>query len=718
MSWLENLGLILVLLVVTMAFLTITRIDRAITYWFWAWVCQLAGAAAFGALGESSTALAVASGVVLLAPTLHLSGAISYSRQMIPHWIFPIGLILGVVRAMLYGSELADVGRILATLVELAAYSWAIAVILRRGSTMTALDWCLAFGFGALAGVEVYDAAVEISTQAEILAWAPWVVVGVFMGATQILIAFRLARNGGRTRDEIAARTAVDRFDALVHHSKDMVAEVGPDGRLSYVSPNVEQLMGYSPDELVGRSLSDILVPARSSERTGSADAIDLGNMIASGPYDTLHKTMSKGGEDRWLEIQASHYFTPNGEIRAVATIRDVTEREMLQRQHMESQNLESLGVLAGGVAHDFNNLLTAIVGNANIARASIPAHSDAHAPLAQIEKAAERAAELTRKLLAYAGKTPLNVKAIDVREVVDEMRHLLAAGISKKANIQWERPSTPMLALADPTLLMQVIMNLMTNASEALEGEPGNIWLAVSQGSVKDSKIDSQSWAIAPEPGEYVTVSVTDDGAGMDEETQRRLFDPFFSRKFIGRGLGLSAVLGIVRDHAGALQVETRLGEGSTFTVLLPRAMESAAVADRDRQANTSWRGEGLALLVDDEEVVRTVLERMLTKIGFEPVSASNGAQALEVIRDRGSAIKFVLLDATMPGMSLEETINRIRDEIGDIPILLMSGYTESEVVISNSTNSIAGFVQKPFRIDVVADAIRGVLDNASEIT
>ena len=718
MSWLEYLGVILVLLVFSLAVLTVTRLHRAITFWFWAWAAQLGVAAIFSTLADSMIAVASAAGLVLLAPTLHLAGTIAYARGPAPAWIVPAGVAIATTQAILYAGGAAETQRYFGAVVTLAAYGWAIYELAHAKTSKPWLNRCLIAGFIGLASIAVYDAAVEIYLQEENIGWPLWMIVGVFMGATQIQAAVHLVQSDSRDEVAVSARTAVDRFDAMVRHARDIIAEVSADGRLCYVSPNVKQVLGYSPEELLGQPFHGRLRPA-AEKNNGSQDkgAVDLAKAVSAGPYDTLYRSVTKSGDEVWLEIEASHYFTPDAELRAVAIIRDVTEREILHRQHTESQNLESLGVLAGGVAHDFNNLLTAILGNANIARDSIPNHSPAQAPIEQIEKAASRAAELTSKLLAYAGKTPMSIADVDVTAVANETQQILRSALPKNTHVHWQPPTSPMHAQADATLLMQVIVNLMTNASEALEGKAGNIHLELARASQTQAKRGDDTWAIPPESRDYVVLTVRDEGSGMDADTRRRIFEPFFSSKFIGRGLGLSAVLGIVRDHQGALRVESTPEVGTTVSVYLPSTDQSTQVAATPPLEKPAWHVSGLALVVDDELAVRTVVQRMLERIGFDVVSAADGGQAMERVTSHGDALRLVLLDVTMPGISTRETVLDIHAANPSVPIVLMSGYDENAATRELAEHGVAGFLKKPFRIDAAILAIRDAIGEPAEV-
>jgi len=402
-----------------------------------------------------------------------------------------------------------------------------------------------------------------------------------------------------------------------------------------------------------------------------------------------------------------------------VATYQDITplvemeqRRREMDRKLQDTQKLESLGVLAGGIAHDFNNLLTGILGNASLARMELPAHSAMQPHLEQIEQASHRAAELCQQMLAYSGKGRFVVQQIDLNDLVQHTTHLLSISISKKCVLRFNlAPGLPAIT-ADATQLRQIIMNLVINASEAIGLRSGVI--AVSTGH---TRIDRNYLATLLHPGEltpgdYVFLEVSDNGSGMDANTLKKIFDPFFTTKFTGRGLGLAAVLGIVRGHHGALKVYSEVGRGSTFKLFLPQAEGTGeSAAPLTAAPDTSWRGSGTVLVVDDEEPVRAVAARLLQAIGFTTELANDGREAVEKYRLDPARYALVLLDLTMPHMDGEEAFRQLRHLNPGVKVVLMSGYNQQEAVGRFTGKGLAGFVQKPFEIERMIAAVRQVL-------
>jgi len=389
-------------------------------------------------------------------------------------------------------------------------------------------------------------------------------------------------------------------------------------------------------------------------------------------------------------------------------------KRLQLERQMQQTQKLESLGVLAGGIAHDFNNLLTVILGNASLAIDELPPITPARDSLVAIEETSLRAAELCRQMLAYSGKGQCIIENIRLRDLIGEMVSLLKASIGKKAIFNLNLKDSLPLLRGDPSQIRQVIMNLVINGSEAL-GEHGGA-ITISTG-VMDCSREYLTEAFLDESltdGSYVWLEVSDTGCGMDKDIQRRIFEPFFTTKFTGRGLGLSAVLGIVRGHKGALKVYSEPGRGTTFKVLFPAVSEEKALAGRNQTVKSSpWKGSGTILLVDDEESVRVMGTRMLERVGFEVLTAADGREALELFQQRREQIVLVLLDLTMPDLDGEETFRELRRMAPRVRVLMSSGYTESEIAPRFAGKRLSGFLQKPYTLEALTQSLQSALAN-----
>ena len=387
-------------------------------------------------------------------------------------------------------------------------------------------------------------------------------------------------------------------------------------------------------------------------------------------------------------------------------------ERRLLEAQILHAQKLESLGVLAGGIAHDFNNLLMAILGNADLALMDLSHVSPVHENLMEIKKASQRAAELARQMLAYSGKGKFVIELLDMSEVVEEMARILEVSVSKKAVLKYNFADNLPPFEGDATQIRQVIMNLITNASEAIGDRSGIISITVGAMRVDLDYLRTTYLDENLSEGLYITLEVADTGCGMNDEIRSRLFDPFFTTKFTGRGLGMAAVMGIVRGHGGAIKVYSEVGKGTTMKVLFPAAEDGAAAMTRLAAAAADWRGSGTVLLADDEETVRTVGAMMLERLGITVILASDGRQAIDVFQARGNEIDCVILDLTMPHMDGEQAYRELRRIDPEVRVIMSSGYNEQEVTQRFVGKGLAGFIQKPYELDKLVATLRKALE------
>jgi signal transduction histidine kinase/CheY-like chemotaxis protein len=421
------------------------------------------------------------------------------------------------------------------------------------------------------------------------------------------------------------------------------------------------------------------------------------------------------------FEVSKLPFRDAKGDIDGLLIIaRDVTEAKQaaaekleFARRLQETQKLESLGILAGGIAHDFNNLLTTILGNANLARGEMVDDSLANKCLQRIEAASIRAANLCKQMLAYSGKGHFIIRRLDLSSLVEQTIELLRLSIQKKASLNLNlAPALPPV-MADATQLQQILMNLVINAAEAIGERGGFIRISTGITRVDQEHLSQLTGATQISIGDYVFIEVTDDGCGMSPETQARVFDPFFTTKFTGRGLGLAAVLGIVRGHRGAISLRSELGKGTTFKLLLPKAEGPLDVTEAT-PSRDGWGSEGNLLLVEDEEDVRCVTGLMLEQAGFVPELAVDGQQAVEKFQVSPNRYRAVLLDLTMPRLDGVETLRELRRIRPDVRVLLMSGFSSKEVMERLDGDAPNGFIQKPFLPKELLEALRGVLEES----
>ncbi len=384
-----------------------------------------------------------------------------------------------------------------------------------------------------------------------------------------------------------------------------------------------------------------------------------------------------------------------------------------LESQFQQAQKLESLGVLAGGIAHDFNNLLTSILGYADLASHEVKPGTSAHNHITEAISGARRAAELTNQMLAFSGKGRFVIEPLNINEVVEGMSRLLQVSISKKCVLQI-RPAPNLPAIeTDGPQLRQIIMNLIINASEAIGDQNGVI--NISTGVMEcDQDYLSASYLDDHLPaGTYVYIEVTDTGCGMTEDVRVKIFDPFYTTKFTGRGLGLAAVLGIVRGHRGAIKVYSEPGKGTMFKVLFPASKLPAKTTGNAVDQTASWHGSGTVLVVDDEDSVRRLAGSMLQRMGFSVLYASDGLEGVETFRKESGNIRLVLLDMTMPRMNGEEAFREMRHHRNDMKAILSSGYNEQTATNHFTGKGLAGFIQKPYSYENLQAIVRKVLQD-----
>jgi len=525
-----------------------------------------------------------------------------------------------------------------------------------------------------------------------------------------------------RRQAEEALKKANEDLTAMLDALPDLLFEVDREGRIyDFRAPDPDLL--YAPPEVfLNKKMSEVLPTEAAQIITRAiAEAAETGRHRGA----TFSLKMPAG--QKWFELSIAVRGSKTPEARFVTLVRDITgrkraeeERLGLQRQVQHAQKLESLGVLAGGIAHDFNNLLMGILGNADLALNELSPMSPARRNLEEIEKASRRAAELAKQMLAYSGKGRFVVEPIDANELVEEMAHLLEVSISKKAVLKYNFAENLPTFDGDVTQIRQVVMNLITNASEAI-GDRSSV-IALSTGAMHCDRdylddVNEVLRAGLDEPlpeGVYTYFEVADTGCGMDAETIEKIFDPFFTTKFTGRGLGLSAVLGIVRGHQGALKIYSEVGKGTTFKVLFPANElpdDGIAIRGRDEAEGKDWRGSGTVLIADDEEVVCAVARQMLERLGFSVLTAPDGREAMKVLREHADEIVCVLLDLTMPHLDGEETFREMRRRHPDVRVILCSGYNEQDATQRFAGKGLAGFIQKPFNMAVLKEKLIDVL-------
>ena len=469
-----------------------------------------------------------------------------------------------------------------------------------------------------------------------------------------------------------------------------------------WVNEYMVQMTGYSARELVGKNARILYETDEEFDRVGR-EKYRLIDDSGSGSVETRWKRR----DGRIIEVMLSSSALDPDDLSAgvVFTAWDTTERRRaeeerirLEAQVQHAQKLESLGVLAGGIAHDFNNILHAVLGNTDLAARQIHTETRAHRHLQRIRESVERASSLCNQLLAYSGKGSFVVRRVHLGEVVHDIADMLEVSISKKAMLEIDvAPDLPAIE-ADASQLRQVVMNLITNASESLGAGSGSITLSIGAQVYDHDALRLDFPDEDLQSGSYVRLDVIDTGCGMDAKTLARIFEPFFTTKFAGRGLGMAAVQGIVRGHGGGIRIRSTAGRGTTVTAVFPAVEGHVQTPPEVPVLPGAQHVTGTVLFVDDQAVLRALGETILQEAGFQVLTASNGREAVELYRELHGSITCVVLDLTMPEMDGAEALNELRSIHPDAAVIVCSGYSKQEILDRFGAETPNAFLQKPF--------------------
>ncbi len=503
-----------------------------------------------------------------------------------------------------------------------------------------------------------------------------------------------------RRRTAAAEREGARRLKLLVDASPLPIVSLLPDGIVAGWNPAAERTFGWAADEVLGRPLPIVPGELQAEFRTAMIETL-----AGTGIHGRATRRRTRDGTELAVQMYTAPLRSAEGDVTGVVAIyEDITERLRIERMNqlfherlLEAQKLESIGVLAGGIAHDFNNLLTMILGNAHLARADLPPDAPAQPALQQIEQATQRAAELTAQMLAYAGKGRFVSGPVEVTALVEANLRLLQAALPVGARLDLDLAGPLPAIEGDPTQLRQVLLVLVTNAGEALPGGKGTVTVRTGVEDLDRAYLLGTTLPPSLREGRYVYLEVADTGPGITPEVQARMFEPFYSTKFSGRGLGLAAALGITRSHHGSIRVESAPGRGTRMRVLLP--VSPAPV--RPRPGGGAAAAEvrpARVLIVDDEEDVLRLLRTFLERAGYEVDTAATGGDAVARVRAQPQAFAAVVLDLTMPGMTGDEALGEIRRVNPEVPVILTSGYSEEEVVRRCAGLAFSAFLPKPY--------------------
>lgn len=542
-------------------------------------------------------------------------------------------------------------------------------------------------------------------------------------GAALVWLVMHLRRNAYIRKNVGDGAQLRVQLKRVLQHSREVLYRFDLKTRtFEYLSPACLSLTGCTADEIGTMSPDELfrLVHPDDQEKIFRLMK-ELGTSSKAREWQGVveYRCMHRDGQYRSVSDHLHVSYNSFGDAEfLIGSVRDVTQVARLEeslrtldRKFHESQKMAGLGLLASGIAHDFNNLMTVVLGNAELALMECGG-SDGGS-LDEIKKTSLRAAELANQMLVYTGKTTLVVSSINLSSVVKEMGALLDVSISKKVNIQYCMADDIPPVRGDVSQIRQVAMNLITNASEAIGDRAGVIAINIHEVKLRPGNVKNVFPPGSVLDGSYVLLEVSDTGAGMSEKTLNKIFDPLFTTKVTGRGLGLASLLNAVRRHNGAVEVKSQLGQGTVFRVYFPveeqpeEEAEGAAV-----EMDKAWRGYGTALIADDEEAIRNITSVLLERLGFRVITAADGLETVDAYAEHAENITFLLMDINMPRLNGIEATLRIRHINPKVPVLFMSGYPREEVMDRFEQQPHTEFIRKPFVSNELTQSIRSVME------
>jgi len=522
-----------------------------------------------------------------------------------------------------------------------------------------------------------------------------------------------IEQEGLRRRAEDALRQAGVYNRSLIEAALDPLVTIGADGRITDVNAATEAITGRTRDELVGTDFTGYFTDPEKAE-AGYQKAFNEG-MVLDYELEIRHKF----GQSTPVLYNASVYKNEEGRIIGVfAAARDITERKRMEDERrkvdaevQQMQKLESLRVLAGGIAHDLNNLMVAVTANAELALMHLTKESPAWELIGAIGGATSRIKNLSKQIMNYSGKGTAQKRPIDLSDIVDETTRLLRASVSKNAHIEYDpTPDLPYIE-ADQQNVQQIIMNLVINASDAMGDTRGAIKVRTGTVDATRAYLDEVYLGRGLPEKRYVYVEVSDTGQGMTPETMKRIFEPFYTTKTTGRGLGLSAVFGIVREHEGALEIDSEPGRGTTFRVLLP-SMEMLYTGEAEKPADPGiWKGSGTVLIVDDVESALSMTKKVVETAGYTALTASDGKSGVDLYRENAGRVDAVIIDLVMPGMRGDQAVREMRDIHPDVRVMLLSGYHELDLKELLAGPGRMVVVEKPYKVNYLLEKLKEML-------